>query len=418
MKRHMAAAILVLLGASFGEASGQLGLFSKRETFTVPVAHPPELVLPNVKRIAIAGFGGIGCGQELKDHLSETITRSGTFELIDRTTLGSLRSDQDLQASALADRTNAARLGRLLGPNTAIMAGTISRCDSEYSPITSQQYKDRKKRVHTTYSRSTTAHLGLSVQVIDVATSKVVLYRTFAYNPVEERQADDQPPAAVDGREVMEEAITTAGQDVEHLLFGWRESVSVTVHADKECDLKPAASQIRGGDFTGAAETMQKAIDRQCGAPDDKVALAKAYHNRGVALTYAGRPDEGLRSLEQANSLWPGSISEDAMTAARKIIRARADQQIQDAAVADAEKASAANAQATAAVLQTADASLLSNKDVTEMVQAKLSDQIVISKVRTTKCRFDTSPSALIQLKKSGASDAVVLAVTEAQCTK
>jgi hypothetical protein len=163
---------------------------------------------------------------------------------------------------------------------------------------------------------------------------------------------------------------------------------------------------------------MQKAIERQCGAPDDKVALAKAYHNRGVALTYAGRPDEGLRSLQQANSLWPGNISEEAMTAARKIIRARAEQQIQDAAAADADKASAANAQATAAVVQAADASLVSNRDVIDMVQARLSDQVIIRKVRTTKCKFDTSPSALIRLKKSGASDAVVLALTEAQCTK
>jgi len=417
MRRYVGAAILVLLGAWLGEARAQIGLFSKRETFSVPVAHPPELVLPNVKRIAITGFAGAPCGQELKDHLSETITRSGTFELIDRTTLGSLRAEQDLQASAFADRANAVRLGKLLGP-TAIMAGAVSRCNGEYSPITTQQeYKDKKGRVHTTYSRSTTAHLGLSVQIIDVATSKVVLFRTFAYNPVEERQAEDQYPAAVDAREVMEQAITAAGQDVEHLLFGWRESISVTVHADKECDLKPAALQIRGGDFTGAAETMQKAIDRQCGAPDDKIALAKAYHNRGVALTYAGQPEEGLRSLQQANSLWPGNVSEEAITAARKIIQARAQQQSQDDIAAEAAKATA-SAQTTAVAVQVADPSLLSNKDVTEMVQAKLSDQIVISKVRTTKCRFDTSPSALIQLKKSGASDAVVLAVTEAQCTR
>jgi curli biogenesis system outer membrane secretion channel CsgG len=414
----MAAAILVLLGASFGEASGQLGLFSKRETYSVPVAHPPEVVLPNVKRIAISGFAGMPCGQELRDRLSETITRSGTFELIDRASLGSLRAEQDLQASAFADRASAVRLGTLLGP-AAIMAGAVSRCTSEYSPITSEQtYKDKKGRIHTNYTRSTTAHLALSVQIIDVATSKVVLFRTIAYDPVEERQAEDKYPDAIDGREVLEAAITAAGQDVEHLLFGWRESVSVTVHADKECDLKSAASQIRGGDFTGAAETMQRAIDRQCGAPDDKVALAKAYHNRGVALTYAGRPDEGLISLEQANSLWPGDISEKAMTAARKIIRARSEQQIQDAAAADADKASAATAQATAAVIQTADASLVSNKDVIDMVQARLSDQVIISKVRTTKCKFDTSPSALIQLKKAGASDAVMLALTEAQCTK
>jgi tetratricopeptide (TPR) repeat protein len=205
-------------------------------------------------------------------------------------------------------------------------------------------------------------------------------------------------------------AASTAEQNIEHLLFPWTETVTVTVHADKECDLKPAATQIRAGDFKGAAETMQKGIDRQCGAPEDKIALAKAYHNRGVALTYAGQPDSGLKSLQEANRLWPGNISEEAMKATQKIIAARGQQQAQDAVAAEAQRADMASAEA-------ASASRLSNKDVVEMVQAKLSDQIILGKIRTTKCQFDTTPAALIQLKKSGASDAVVLAMTNAQCS-
>lgn len=416
MKGYMTAGILVLLGTSFDKASaqfsklGQLGLHSKRETYTVPVSHLPELVLPNVKRIAISFAGYGSCAQGIKDRLSETVTRSGTFELFDRSSLGMALAERDFQASAYADRVNAVRLGKLLGP-TAIISGTVSRCNVDVSPLKSQQgRKDKKGRISTYYTRETTAHVGLSVQVIDVATSKVVLFRSYSADPVEERSATDEAPEAVHADELLGRAVLEAEQNIEHLLFGWRESISVTVHADKECDLKPAADQIRGGDFTGAAETMQKAIDRQCGAPDDKIALAKAYHNRGVALTYAGQPEEGLKSLQEANRLWPGSLSEDAMTAARKVIGAAGEQQVQDAAVAEARKSATANAARS-------EASILSNKDVIEMVQARLSDQIIVGKVRTTSCKFDTSPSALIQLKKSGASDAVVLAVTEAQCS-
>ena len=408
MQRRIAAAILVLLGTPLEVASGQFGLHSKRETYTVPVSHPPEIVLPNVKRIAITGVTTqFLCGQIVRDRLAETITRSGTFELISAPVNG------NLQAAAFADRTNALRLAKTLGP-AAIIAYTVSRCDAEVSPMTTQ-YGKRDKKGHTPVysSRTTTAHFAMSVQIIDVATSKVVLARNFGSDPVEERNAVDAAPEVVDSRELLGQATIAAEQDVEHLLFGWRESINVTVHADKECNLKPAADQIRGGDFAGAAETMQKAIDRQCDAPDDKIALAKAYHNMGVALTYAGRPEEGLKSLQQANALWPGNISEEAMTATRKVIAARGEQQIQDAAAADAAKTASANSLAAEAP----DPSRLSNKDVTEMVQAKLSDQIIISKMRTTRCRFDTSPNALIQLKKSGASDAVMLAVTNAQCT-
>jgi hypothetical protein len=404
MQRHIAASILVLLATPLGVARAQFGFHSKRETFSVPVSHPPEIVLPNVKRIAITGFvGSVPCGQLIKDLLSETVTRSGTFELVP------VPVGQDVRAPAFTNRANAVRVAQVLGP-TAIIEGNVLRCDAETSPLKSDRSKDKKGRIHTSYSRSTTAHLALSVQIIDVASSKVVLYRNFASDPVEERNSYDEMPDVVDPGQLIGQATTAAEQNIEHLLFGWRESISVTVHADKECDLKPASDQIRAGDFTGAAETMQKAIDRQCGAPDDKVALAKAYHNRGVALTYAGRPEEGLKSLQQSNSLWPGNISEEAMSATRKIIAARGEQQIQDAAATDAAKVATANSEAE-------KASLLSNNDVMEMVQAKLSDQVILGKMRTTKCKFDASPSALIRLKKSGASDAVMLAITNAQCT-
>jgi putative component of membrane protein insertase Oxa1/YidC/SpoIIIJ protein YidD len=53
---------------------------------------------------------------------------------------------------------------------------------------------------------------------------------------------------------------------------------------------------------------------------------------------------------------------------------------------------------------------------VIALVQAGLSEQIIISKMRTSKCRFDTSTNALIQLKNAGASDGVMLAITNAQC--
>jgi hypothetical protein len=397
--------VLILLGTPRAVASAQWGLHSKRATYTVPVSHPPEIVLPNVKRIAISGFATqLLCGQIVKDRLAETITRSGTFELI------SVPVSDYVRTAALADRSNALRLARL-GP-AAIIVYTVSRCDADVSPMTSQAGK-RDKKGHTPIftSRSTTGHVALSVQIIDAATSKVVIARNFGSDPVEERNAVDASPEVVDQRDLLGQATIGAERNIEHLLFGWREEIKVTVHADKECDLKPAADQIRDGDFAGAAETMQKAIVRRCGTPDDKIALAKAYHNRGVALTYAGRPEEGLQSLQQANVLWPGNISEEAITATRKVIAAKAEEQIQDAA-ADKPRTVSANDSVAAAP----EDSRLSNKDVTDMVEAKLSEPVIIRKIRTTKCRFDTSPKALIQLKKAGVSDAIVLAVTNAQC--
>lgn len=55
-----------------------------------------------------------------------------------------------------------------------------------------------------------------------------------------------------------------------------------------------------------------------------------------------------------------------------------------------------------------------SNADVIKMVKAKLGDSIVIRKIKSSNCDFDTGADALIKLKDAGASDAVIQAMLEA----
>ena len=59
-------------------------------------------------------------------------------------------------------------------------------------------------------------------------------------------------------------------------------------------------------------------------------------------------------------------------------------------------------------------AATLTNKDVLKMVQAGLPESVVVAKIMSSKCEFDTSPDALIKLKSAGASASVLLAITEA----
>jgi hypothetical protein len=56
----------------------------------------------------------------------------------------------------------------------------------------------------------------------------------------------------------------------------------------------------------------------------------------------------------------------------------------------------------------------LTNLDVIKLVQAKLPDSIILSKIKSTPGNFDTSPDALIKLKQAGASEAVLQAMMDA----
>jgi len=56
----------------------------------------------------------------------------------------------------------------------------------------------------------------------------------------------------------------------------------------------------------------------------------------------------------------------------------------------------------------------LTNDDVIKMVQAKLPDGVIVAKIKSSPCKFDTSTDSLIKLKQAGISDAVMQAMTEA----
>ncbi len=59
----------------------------------------------------------------------------------------------------------------------------------------------------------------------------------------------------------------------------------------------------------------------------------------------------------------------------------------------------------------------LTNSDVLKMVEAKLGDDLIVGKIRSSPGDFDTSIDAILKLKAAGASDAVIHAMVDASPT-
>lgn len=57
----------------------------------------------------------------------------------------------------------------------------------------------------------------------------------------------------------------------------------------------------------------------------------------------------------------------------------------------------------------------LSNKDIVKMMHAGIPESIILRKIQMSPNSFGTSPSALIDLKKHGASEAILGAVLDSQ---
>ena len=68
---------------------------------------------------------------------------------------------------------------------------------------------------------------------------------------------------------------------------------------------------------------------------------------------------------------------------------------------------------ATLAQTQVAE-KLLTNAHVAAMVRANVSAKVIIEIIQTSRCHFDTNPTALAQLKRQGVPDAIVQVMAEA----
>jgi hypothetical protein len=60
-----------------------------------------------------------------------------------------------------------------------------------------------------------------------------------------------------------------------------------------------------------------------------------------------------------------------------------------------------------------AQSEVLTNREVIEMSQAGLGEQIIIKKIQDTRTNFDVSANALIELKKAGVHDDVIALILE-----
>ena len=79
---------------------------------------------------------------------------------------------------------------------------------------------------------------------------------------------------------------------------------------------------------------------------------------------------------------------------------------------ADAQQVAIGSSVAAQATAQ-AQATAVTNYDLVQMSNAGLSDDVIISTIRSRGGRFDMSPSGLISLKQSGVSDRVVMAAQQ-----
>jgi hypothetical protein len=112
-----------------------------------------------------------------------------------------------------------------------------------------------------------------------------------------------------------------------------------------------------------------------------------------------------------------GKSSDQAKMSGSTVIDSRGTRWVKEGSnTAASEVPASVNAIPAAPATDTPSSEVLTNADVIRMVEAKLPDGVIVTKIKGSACKFDASTDALIKLRQAGAGDAVLQAIAESRC--
>jgi tetratricopeptide (TPR) repeat protein len=382
-------------------------------TISITLKHPPGLGL-KINKIAFGPASGTCADQIIEPLISDFV--SNQIEVIDRQNLYAILAEHNFTLSGYVDQTSAAAIGKILGPSALVFV-KVQRCttqqDRHYDTETRYDRKTKSNyEVRVFYSR-TRAFLKASIQTVDLATGRIFAARTLDYSPEQTNKSYEGYPEAPAEFDVLDIAIQMAVTDVHRMFLPWSEQTELIYYNDKAYGLKQAFEALKAGDLDQAFNLSQRNLDTCKKTPNvkDKV-LEHAYYNVGMSYLLRDEYDTALNYFREAAKIRSGGIVNKAIANCQKAKELMlAMQQVEQKAVFDAEKKQVEGEKAT----QAETISTLTNADIIQMANQKLSDQIIISKIKYSKCKFDTSPAALGILNKSGVSEQVIMAMMEKQ---
>lgn len=408
MKRLFFIAVLsCYLGiTSFSNAQ----LFDKMSNpqIAVKIVHPPGLGM-KIDKVAFNTATG-NCADQIIDVIISDFVKN-KIEVVDRANLTAILAEHNLNFSGYVDAKNAVAIGKIIGPS-ALVTVKVLRCETKvqgdlYKMVSQFEYPSmREYQVRQNIAR-TSAFLKVSIQTADLTTGRIFTSRVLESNPVRENASLTGTPEAPSEFNVQEEAFNSLTNEVHRMFFPWTEMTTLYYFDDKEGGLKQAFQALKAGDEAGSFTLSSQNLETCKQTTDIKPKiLAHAYYNMGMSYFIRSEFDKALENLEESRKLRPGEIVTNSILSCRIAKRLMSEMQMVDEKAAiDSQKAQTESENAQ----KTQEANTLKNEDIVTLTQKKLPNSIIIQKIKTSYCKFDTSTDAMINLTNAGVSEDVII---------
>lgn len=267
----------------------------------VPAVKPAEINMAGYQSVAIGGVTGVG-NFAIADALEDALVSSQRFQVVDRVHLSQLLKELQLTPSDLNNPKGTAKLAKLVADGALIFGETTDR----FSEVPNRQdWKDEQKNMHALNSLKGEVYVRATFKVVDIATGKLIVAKTYEERRQDVTQAIDKRPDLVDRHAlevVARQAIITRFMraivpHTEYQEAGFR----------KDSDLPQFEGGIgyaQRGEWKEAQAAFNAALqDAEQNKKLNSSKLAKCYWNLGLSYEYAGDYDKANELLGKAYQL-------------------------------------------------------------------------------------------------------------------
>ena len=370
---------------------------------TVKITHPPGLGL-KVNKVAFNPSSGNLSSQAVDALIQDFVNNN--VDVIDRQNLNAILSEHDLNASGYIDKASAVAIGKIIGPSALITVKVLrGEIKNENLKGSEKKYNAQTKQNYLVnyFIAKATFFLKISIQTVDLTTGRIFSAQMLDYSPSRENKSYEGIPQAPSEFELQELALNWFTKDVHKMFFTWTEPTTLYFFDDKEGGLKDAFKALKGGNNELAYKLSMQNLEscKQMPGIKPKI-LAHAYYNAGMSYMINNEYDKAIDNFQEAQRLRPGDIVKNAIADCIKAETLNQElQRVDEKAAFESQKIdNTAKAQ---------EKSTLRNEDIITLTQKKLPTALIITKIKTTDCKFDTSTDALVKLSEAGVNDDVLM---------
>lgn len=379
---------------------------------SVMLIHPPGLGI-KVNKVVFNPVAGYYSDQ-ITDEIINDFIKNGV-DVLDRGNLQSILSTHNISLYGYMDRNTAISIGKILGPSAMItlkvLRNQTEQNDNLYKDNKRKDNKTKKEYTVREFIAKTTVFIRVSVQTTDLTTGRIFSERILDYSPSLENRSERGRPELPSKIAVQDIALKKLVFDVRKMFFPWEERCDLYFMDDKEGGLKDAYKALNAGYIDEAFDLSKKNLEFIKSNPQfkDKI-LAHAYYNMGMMYFIKNMYDQAIINFKESQRIRPGSIVSESINECNRANALAIEMQRVD------EKASIEVAQNNKQILKEAinqAANTMTNADVITLTKQKLGTKLIIQKINTSVCKFNTSTEELVKLSNAGVAEEVILLMME-----